>query len=199
MAALALYIAPGSSSMAPHIALREIGVPFDLRPLSFAKAEQRDPAYLAINPEGKVPTLVDGDLILTEVAAILFYLARRFPEAGLLPEGPADEARALSWMSFCAATIHPAFRGGDEAAGAAFLQAEQRLGAREWLVGGAMTIADIHLFRMFWRARHTYALPMDALPRLIAHHDRMMARPAVRGTCEIERAIGYELRGLRLD
>src|SRR4051794_20173626 len=77
---LTLYFAPGSSSMAPHIALHEIGAPFESRPLSFRRKQNRDPAYLAINPEGKVPTLLIDDRLLTEVAAILFYLARRFPE-----------------------------------------------------------------------------------------------------------------------
>ena len=84
---LTLYFAPGSSSMAPHIALHEIGAPFESRPLSFHRKENRDPAFLAINPEGKVPTLTIDGRPLTEVAGILFYLARRFPEAGLLPSG----------------------------------------------------------------------------------------------------------------
>ncbi len=83
---LTLYFAPGSSSMAPHIALHEVGAQFESRPISLAKKENRTPAYLAINPEGHVPTLLIDGRALTEVAAILFYLARRFPEAGLLPE-----------------------------------------------------------------------------------------------------------------
>jgi glutathione S-transferase len=90
---LTLYFCPGSSSMAPHIALHEIGTPFESRPISLAKKENREPAFLALNPEGKVPTLLIDGRPLTEVAAILFYLAKRFPEAGLLPTDPA--ARAL--------------------------------------------------------------------------------------------------------
>src|ERR1700721_247985 len=85
---LTLYFAPGSSSMAPHIALHELGVPFEARRLSFSKRENRTPAYLALNPEGKVPTLLVEGRPLTEVAAILFYLARQFPEARLLPHEP---------------------------------------------------------------------------------------------------------------
>jgi len=195
---LTLYLAPGSSSMAPHIALHEIGAPFEIRPLSFARGEQREPAYLAINPEGKVPTLIAQDMVLTEVAAILFYLARRFPAAGLLPDDPAAQARILSWMSFIAATIHPAFMAGRERTEAALGHAERRLDGRDWAEGEQMTIADIHLFRLFWRVRHTHDLSLDALPCLTAHYDRMMDRPAVRKTCEVEQALGYELRGLRL-
>src|SRR5438067_190845 len=102
MTKLTLYFAPGSSSMAVHIALHEIGVPFEARPMSFARNELRAPGYLAINPEGKVPTLMIDGRPLTEVAAILYYLAKRFPAAGLLPEGDVEaEAQALSWMSFC--------------------------------------------------------------------------------------------------
>jgi len=100
---LTLYFAPGASSMAVHIALHEIGVTFEAKPMSFHKNDMHAPNYLKLNPEGKVPTLLIDGRPLTEVAAILFYLARRFPEAGLLPhDDPEAEARALSWMSFIA-------------------------------------------------------------------------------------------------
>ena len=82
---LTLYFAPGSSSMAPHIALREVGAAFEARPVSFRRREHRSADYLALNAEGKVPTLLIDGRPLTEVAAILFYLARSFPAAGLLP------------------------------------------------------------------------------------------------------------------
>lgn len=190
---LTLYLSPGSSSMAPHIALHEIGAPFETRVLSFARKEHRQPAFLAINPEGKVPTLMIDGRRLTEVAGILFYLARRFPEAGLLPrDDPEAEAQAVSWMSFIAATLHPARRQGPEHAMAVYALADQRLGAREWALG-RYSIADIHLFRLFWRFRNSLDPAPGALPNLVAHHDRMMARPAVQRTIEIESQIGYEL------
>ena len=80
---LTLYFSPGSSSMAVHIALHEIGAPFESRFIALNGNENRAPDYLALNPEGKVPTLLIDGRPLTEVAAILFYLARRYPEAGL--------------------------------------------------------------------------------------------------------------------
>ena len=124
---LTLYFAPGSSAMAPHIALHEVGAPFESRPLSFHKKQNRDPAYLAINPEGKLPTLLIDGRPLTEVAAILFYLARRYPEAALLPVGDIEaEAQVVSWMSFIASTIHPARRQGVERWKEVFGIAEQR-------------------------------------------------------------------------
>jgi glutathione S-transferase len=80
---LTLFFAPGASSMAPHIALHEIGVPFESRPVRFLQNDNRTEEFLALNPEAKVPLfLVDGRP-LTEVAAILYFLARSHREAGL--------------------------------------------------------------------------------------------------------------------
>jgi glutathione S-transferase len=179
--------------MAVHIALHEIGVDFERRPVSFPKREQYSPEYLAINPEGKVPTLLIDRRPLTEVAAILYYLAKRFPEAGLWPEGRLEaEAQAMSWMSFIASTIHPARRIGVERWREVFGIAEQRLGRREWTVG-RYSIADIHLFRLFWRFVNSVKPPHGEFPGLSAHYDRIIARPAVRRTLEAEAAIGYAL------
>jgi glutathione S-transferase len=190
---LTLYFAPGSSSMAPHIALHEVGVPFESRPLSFVRRENRTPAYLALNAEGKVPTLLIDGRPLTEVAAILLYVTKRFPEAGLLPEGDIEaEAQAVSWMSFIAATVHPARRQGIDHARSVFGIADRRLGNVEWALG-RYSIADIHLFRLFWRFRNALNPAPDEFPNLEAHYERMMRRPAVQRTCEIEAAIGYEL------
>lgn len=190
---LTLYFAPGTSSMAPHIALHEIGVAFESKPLSFGRAEQREPWFLAINPEGKLPTLLIDGRPLTEVAAILFYLARRHPEAGLLPSGDIEaEAQVISWMSFLASTVHPSRGKGPEHAKAAYTLADRRLGDRSWACG-AYSIADIHLFRLFWRYAGSAKPPRGSFPALEAHYDRMMKRPAVAKTCAVEAAIGYEL------
>jgi glutathione S-transferase len=189
---LTLYFSPGASSMAAHIALHEIGVPFDSRRLSLRGQENRSADYLALNPEGKVPTLVIDGRPLTEVAAILFWLARRFPQAGLLADGLDAEAEAISWMSFIASTIHPARRQGGERSKAVFAIAEQRLGTRDWAMD-QYSIVDIHLFRLYWRFVGSFPADTGLFPRLTDHYARMMARPAVRRTCEIEAAIGYEL------
>ncbi len=189
---LTLYFAPGSSSMAPHIALHEIGVPFEGRPVSFANRETRSPAFLAIHPEGKVPALLIDGRLLTEVAAILFYLARRFPQARLLPDDVEAQAQAVSWMSFIASTIHPARQRGLEASRQAFGLAERRLGERPWALH-EYSIADIHLFRLYWRFRNAVQPAADEFPNLSAHHERVMARPAVQKTCALEAAMGYEL------
>ena len=77
--------------------------------------------------------------------------------------------------------------------GATYALAERRLGERRWAVGDRMSIADIHLFRLYWRFRNAVRPAPGEFPRLEAHHDRMMARPAVRHTCAVEAALGYEL------
>jgi glutathione S-transferase len=180
--------------MATHIALHEIGVPFESRPLSFAKREQYLPEYLAINPEGKVPTLLIDGRVLTEVAATLYYLAKRYPEAKLWAEdGLEAEAQAISWMSFIAATVHPARRIGLERWKEVFKIADPRLGSNEWAVGSHYSIADIHLFRLYWRFKTTTSPASGEYPSLDAHFERVMARPAVKKTIEIESAIGYNL------
>src|SRR5260370_18287842 len=132
---LTLYFATGSSSMAVQIALHEIGVPFEARPMSFKNQDLRAPEFLALNPEGKVPRLVVDGRPLTEVAAILFYLAKRFPDAGLLPPDDIEaEAQALSWMSFIASTLHPARKRGLDYAKEVYGIADRRLG-NGWAIG----------------------------------------------------------------
>jgi glutathione S-transferase len=189
---LTLYFAPGASSMAVHIALHEIGVAFEGRPMSFRQNDMGSPGYLALNPEGKVPTLIVDGRPLTEVAAILFYLARRFPDAELLPrENIEAEAQALSWMSFIASTLHPARQRGLDYATTVYRIADRRLGSG-WAIG-RYSIADIHLFRLYWRLANSLKPAPETFPNLTAHYARMMERPAVRKTIEVESAVGYEL------
>ena len=189
---MTLYFAPGASSMAPYIALYEVGATFEAVPLSLKRKEMHEPAYLALNPEGKVPTLVIDGRPLTEVAAILFYLARSFPDARLLPDSIEEQAQVISWMSFAAATLHPARNKGSNRAKETFALAERRLGRGEWAVG-RYSIADIHLFRIFWRYCNSLQPPRAEFPALYAHYDRMMARDAVKRAIAAEAAVGYEL------
>jgi glutathione S-transferase len=188
------YHAPGSSSMAVHIALHEVGAHFKGRTISFAHRDQDPPELAKLNPEAKVPTLVIGGRVLTEVAGILYYLARQYPEARLFPFGDVEaEAQIVSWMSFIASTLHPARRQGPDHVQAVYRLADQRLGERPWAVGGAYSIADIHLYRLFWRLRGSLGADSTVFPNLSAHHNRTMERPAVRRTFEAEAAIGYTL------
>ena len=181
------YYSPGSSSLAVHIALNEIGAPFEARPVLVATKETRKPEFLAVNPEGKVPSLLIEGRLLTEVLAILFYLGEKYPEAKLLPYNPEGKAQALSWMSFLASTVHGARADADEAR-AAFHLAAQRLGERDWALGD-YSVADIFLFRLFWRFAARFKFAPDEFPALEAHRARMLARPAVIKTLAAETGI----------
>jgi glutathione S-transferase len=192
MTKLTLYFAPGASSMAVHIALQEAAAAFEAQPVSFAKKEQREPWFQAINPLGQIPVLMIDSRPLTEVARCLFYIAREFPDAKLLPGDAEGDAQVVSWMSFIAATVHPARRQGVEAARVVWAMAEKKLAGRAWIVS-RYSIADIHLFRLFWRAANSLGLSRDEFPALFAHYDRMTERDAVKKTIEIESAIGYHL------
>ena len=191
-AMLTLYFTPGASSMAPHLALYEICAPFDARPVSLVKRENRSTEFLALNPAGTVPVLLIDGRPLSEVAAILFYLAKRFPAAGLLPESDLEgEAHAIEWMSFIASSIHPSRRLGATEARAVWDIAEQRLGGCDWAMG-RYSIVDIHLFRLFWRFHGALELRPGELVGLQAHYERMRARPAVQQVLAAEAAIGYD-------
>jgi glutathione S-transferase len=193
MTALVLYSAPGSSSMAVHIALHEVGLPFETRSLSFHRKEMRTAEFLALNPAGKVPTLLVDGRPLTEVAGCLFYLAKRYPEANLLPVNDAEtEAQAVSWMSFCASTLHPARQQGIEHVNQVWQIANRRIAGKDWVLD-QYSIADIHLFRLFWRMANSLKPAPATLPNLFAHQERMLARPAVKRAIEAEATVGYEL------
>ncbi|MEM6499564.1 MAG: glutathione S-transferase N-terminal domain-containing protein [Pseudomonadota bacterium] len=181
------YFSPGSSSLATHIALHEAGAEFEGRSMSVAKQETREADYLAVNPHGKVPALVIDGKLLTEVAGTLFYVARRYTDAQLLPPDDDIEAQAqvVSWMSFIASGIHTVWAQGPEVAMPAYELADTRLGDREWVVD-SYSIADIHLFRLYWRFSNKFELPAGSLPNLKRHHDQMMQRPAVQKTLSIE-------------
>ena len=179
--------------MAVHIALHEVGAAFEGRTISFAHRDQDPPEFRALNPEGKVPTLVIDGRPLTEVAGILYYLARRYPEAALFPFGDIEaEAQVVSWMSFIASTIHPA-RAPGHGPCASGLSPRRSTSGRPDLGGRRYSIADIHLFRLFWRFRGSLGADPAVFPNLCAHYDRMMERPAVQTTITAEAALGYTL------
>src|SRR5262249_15920135 len=106
---LILYYWPGASSVVPHIVLEEIGAPYELQLVDFARGEHKSASYFKINPHGKVPALAVDGMVLTENVAILTYLAKQFPQARLLPQNIIDEARCISMMSWFARTVHPTF------------------------------------------------------------------------------------------
>ncbi len=102
-----LYYLPGACPLASHIVLEWIGKPYEIQLVG--RDELKQPPYLALNPMGAVPVLVDGDFTLTQGSAILEYLAEQSPEAGLLPDTLRARAETRRWLGFCNADIHRTF------------------------------------------------------------------------------------------
>ncbi len=106
---LKLYYAPGACSFVPHAMLEMAGATFEPVAVKLHKNEQNSPEYLAVNPRGQVPTLVDGEEVITQIVAIVTYIDAKFPEAGFVPKEALARARfveALAWMNN---TVHPTF------------------------------------------------------------------------------------------
>jgi glutathione S-transferase len=109
MPKLVLYHAAPSRSSIVHWMLEELGQPYELQMVSFKQGENRQPAYLAVNPMGKVPALKHGDTVITEAAAICAYLADEFPQAGLnIPVGDPRRGTYLKWLFFGPSCVEPA-------------------------------------------------------------------------------------------
>ncbi len=101
-----LHYLPGTAAMAPHAALAEIGVPYELVRVERDANGRPSEAYLALNPWGKIPTLEDGDLVLTESAAICLHLADRFPGARLVPPaGTRKRSELYRWLLWLSNTV----------------------------------------------------------------------------------------------
>ena len=176
------------------IALEEMGLPYALKPVNIRKGEQKTEAFLTLNPNGKVPVLVDGDLVLTESAAILVYLAEKTGK--LLPKDGIGRARVLEQLFFHASGLSPAFgnagffkRSSPEPqpiAEARFVtEAERILGrldaklaSQSFVAGEEFTIADIAHFGWIWRIQFP-GLTLDGRPNLSRWYEAVAARPAV--------------------
>lgn len=106
---LKLYFAPGACSFVPHSMLELFGVEFEPHSVKLHKNEQRSPEYLAINPRGQVPVLVDDGQVITQIVAILLHLDAKLPEAGILPASGLARTRALQTLTWMNNTVHPTF------------------------------------------------------------------------------------------
>ncbi len=206
-APVALYYYPDNASTFPHMLLRELGIPFELRLVDRKTDAQRSPEYLRLNPQGLIPVLVDGDLVLTETAAIALHLVDRHPECGLAPAmGTVDRAHFYKWMAHLTNTpqvehlkrAYPhrhtsiADAVADVRATAIrrldgmFDRIAADLGAGPWLLGERFSAVDLFLLMMvLWTSR--MPRPATALPNLAAHTQRLLARLSVREILEMER------------
>ncbi|MGB6241249.1 MAG: glutathione S-transferase N-terminal domain-containing protein [Castellaniella sp.] len=198
-----LYYFPGACPLVSHIVLEWIGKPYETERLT--REQTKEPAYLKLNPAGAVPTLVDGDFVLTQSAAILDYLAELNPEAKLLGDTPRARAETRRWLSLCNSDIHrtfnlvfaaPYFSGGDEAVGkvliakaseklkSLFVITNDRLKGRNWLTG-ERSVADAYLFVMLmWADFKQVTLP--GMEELRKFQQRMQADPGVQAALKAQ-------------
>ncbi|MBS0225828.1 MAG: glutathione S-transferase N-terminal domain-containing protein [Proteobacteria bacterium] len=191
-----LYSKPGACSTADHIALNWAGLPYEAKIVT--ASQMKEPEYLALNPAGSVPLLVDGDFVLAQNAAIMGYIADSAPAAGLTGDGSKQQrANAMRWLSYVNSDVHPAFKPifnpGNylpDAAQAEAVQAaartnvqrvyqfaEKQLDGRDWLAG-FRSVADPYLYiTLRWAvAMH---VDMASLPNLMAFMRRMEADSGV--------------------
>ncbi len=203
---LKLFYSPGSCALASHIALEEAGASYEAVRIDFAAEEQLKPAFLAINPKGRVPALVTERGILTETPAILLYVAQTFPAMQLAPlADPFALAQMQAFNSYLCSTVHVAhahlrraYRWSDDAAGIesmirkapqnmtdCFAMIEREMLKGPWVMGEAYSVADPYLFTLA-RWLKGYEISTAQFPKLHALMQRMAERPAVQRVMAVQ-------------
>jgi glutathione S-transferase len=186
---ITLYHSPASRAFTAYWMLEELGVPFDVKTVDIRKGEQKEPGYLRLNPAGKVPTLTDGDVVVSENPAIGIYLADRYGYGTLAPriEDP-DRGAYLKWMVFSTAVVDPVaslHAQGIDLPGfsVSFGAFEDMVGvlvstlsSRNYLLGGRFTAADVVLGGAVSNLLYRKVLPAD--PVLLDYNDRLTRREA---------------------
>ena len=202
-----LFYAPHTCSLATHIALEDAGAEYATVRINFADDEQRKPAYLAVNPKGRVPALVTDRGNLTETPAMLAFIAQSFPRAQLAPlDDPFLFAEVQAFNSYLCATLHVAHshrmrgnRWADDPAAITAMQRkvpesvsacydliEENMLRGPWVMGESYTICDPYLFTMAQWLEQDGVDP-SRIPKVISHRRRMSERP------EVQKAIAEEL------
>jgi glutathione S-transferase len=211
---LRLHYYPGNASMTPHALLLELSLPFELQRVDRERDAQRSPEYLALNPNGLIPVLVDGDLVLYETAAIVLHLVDTHPQAGLAPAlGSSERAHFYKWLIWMTNTLQATLlvyfyperwvgAGHTAAAAEVQRQAQLRTGGlldqletqlrshgHAWLLGDAFSALDPYAFMLCRWTRGfdpNVAAPARARPALGAYLQRVLARPSVQRMLEAE-------------
>ncbi len=198
-----LYTAPTPNGWKASVTLEEIGLPYEVHTINLSAGDQKDPGYLELNPNGRIPTIVDrdnGDFAVFESGAIMVYLAEK--TGRLMPADAKGRSLVLQWLMFQMGGIGPMmgqanvfFRYFPEKIQPAidryqnesrrlFEVLDRRLGESEWLAGGEFTIADI----ANWCWVRTYkwsGVPVEGLAHLRRWLDAMKKRPACRRGVEV--------------
>lgn len=200
-----LYYSPGACSLAPHIVLEEIGEPFDIELVSSMDGSTSTAEYLKINPKGRVPVLDIGTSVITEVSAILTYLALTYPQSDLLENTPTGLARAIEWMNWLTG-IHssviaqnwrverfsnnPSTYKDIQVKGMENLievcgQIDTKLRNLKWAVGEKYSIVDPYLL-VFFRWGNRLGLDMKEYLHWTKHAKLVEQRKAVQSVLKVE-------------
>ncbi|UZK69682.1 glutathione S-transferase family protein [Sphingomonas sp. S1-29] len=200
---ITLFHSPQTRSSATLALLEELGAPYELKVLNMKAGDQRRPDYLAINPMGKVPAILDCGVLVTEQVAIVIHLADRFPEAGLAPAlGDPRRGAYLRWLAFYAGCFEPAvvdrFLQHTPPAGQSIYRdfdtmldiLEAQLAEGPYLLGDAFTAADI-----LWGGSLRWTMMFGIVPPrpvFAAYADRIGARAAVRKIDALDATLAAE-------
>jgi glutathione S-transferase len=190
-----LYEFAPTRSIRARWTLQELGIDFEAIPIDLLAGEHRSPAFLKINPAGKLPVLVDGDMVLTESIAIVLYLAEKYREKGLIPADLQQRAQLMRWLLFTTTELeqplwriarHTRLYPEEKRLPAELVLAredfvamarvlDEHMRDRQYVVGDAVTIADFVLaYTLDWA---TMVRLLDGFPRLEAYMGDMYARP----------------------
>ena len=198
-----LHYYPSTASMIPHLLLQEMGVPFALVLVDRAKDAHKTPAYLRLNPNGLLPALTDGELVLYETAAICLHLCDTHPHAGLAPAfGSAERAHFYKWLIWLTNTLQSTLivyfyperwvnEGNVDGAAQVKCRAQEKVHgllnqldaelARhggQWFMGDAFSALDSYVFTLCRWTRNFNCGPARDFPQLAPYLQRVLARPA---------------------
>ena len=199
MPTLKLYTSPRACSTACHIALEESGLDYEVEIIKIREGQHKTADYLAINPWGKIPTLLIGDEVLTEAHAILSYIGEKSPNSFLPDNNTMGRTRAHEWMNFLSSTVHIAFRPlfrphlflkekslypkllevGVPNLRNTLLEVDRRLADREFALGKDFSVVDPYLFVFYmWSQRDDIAPHIADMANWKTHAKRILERPA---------------------
>ena len=209
-----LHHYPGNASFAPHVLLHELGVPFELELVDRGRGAHKEAAYLKLNPNGQIPVLVDGPLVLYETAAICLHLCDTHPQAGLAPAlGSEERAHFYKWMAWLTNTLQAMLmhyfyperlvdEGDAGAAAQVRAHAQARVGAMlqlldeqlashggPWLLASGYSAVDPFAFMLCRWTRGFSAQPARDWPHIGPYLARMLARPAVQAAFAAEKIV----------